>query len=613
MPKVWLSISGILLLCAVLSTGLMPRPQAEAKTVEETLFAVEESAALTVERLRTEFAPTDVAAGPLQDLICYMGYQGILTCDQRKFNPEQPISRGMVAVTLHRMSEGAGEAPLADGTFTDVPPDTWYTEGVNWCAANGIMNGVGNDRFAPERPLSRMQLAALLHRYAAWQGSDTEITGDLSAYSDGYKVSAYAVDGTIWALEHQIFRSIVTDMLRPAMTVSRQQLAVALTGLLSLDGSDPMAAELLNALPECDTRSDAQAHYAEIQAAVDAAAQKYHAVGVQVAVIENGAVTDTFNYGWATKNTDRMTDQHKIRTASISKVVLGMTAMLLREQGTVSLDESIGTYWGFSVKNPAHPNTPITIRSMLTHTSSIFNAGDNEPRTYSHVVSRLRGKGFSSAVPGSMGYWSYNNYAFGVLGMTLELAANKRVDDILKEKLFTAMDIDASYAAGDVRDTDHLVTIYNSSGAVGRSIETQKKIHIANQPGASGTYFAGGLTISAEDLAKLIALLANDGIYEGVRMLSAESIALMEQCAERTAPDGFGQAMPMRQWDDLFGRERIYYHTGSAYGEYNCASYDPASGDGVVVLTTGSSGSKTDHGIYAICSDISAAVYEATK
>lgn len=95
------------------------------------------------------------------------------------------------------------------------------------------------------------------------------------------------------------------------MTVSRQQLVVALTGLLALDGQDAMAAELLHALPEQDTHSAAQARHADIQAVVDAAGAKHHAAGVQVAVIENGVVTDTFNYGWATKNTDPMTSQQK--------------------------------------------------------------------------------------------------------------------------------------------------------------------------------------------------------------------------------------------------------------------------------------------------------------
>ena len=72
---------------------------------------------------------------------------------------------------------------------------------------------------------------------------------------------------------------------------------------------------------------------------------------------------------------------------------------------------------------------------------------------------------------------------------------------------------------------------------------------------------------------------------------------------------GSSQALPLRHWADLYGREEIYYHTGSAYGVYNCASYDPETGDGVVVLTTGAAGSKDQYGIYKVCSELNAYLY----
>lgn len=341
---------------------------------------------------------------------------------------------------------------------------------------------------------------------------------------------------------------------------------------------------------------------------MDAAAKKYNATGVQVAVIEGGEVVDTYACGWATKGSDSMTADHKMRVASISKVIVGMTAQALREEGVIDLDVSIGEYWGMTVQNPAYPNTPITVRTLLSHTSSIFNAGDDVSRAYSAVKSRLAGTGFSRSVPGDIGYWSYNNYAFGVLGMTLELASGCLVDDIMGEHFYSAMDIDASFAAGDIQGTDKLVTLC-SGGTVTRTVATQQNLHNDPTPGATGKYFAGGLTISAADLGKLISLLASDGRYEGVQLLSEESVALMETKNPQAVPGGSYQALPLRYWPSIYGREGVYYHTGSAYGVYNCASYDPATGDGVVVLTVGASGAKDDYGIYKICSEINDFVY----
>jgi CubicO group peptidase (beta-lactamase class C family) len=91
-----------------------------------------------------------------------------------------------------------------------------------------------------------------------------------------------------------------------------------------------------------------------------------------------------------------------------------------------------------------------------------------------------------------------------------------------------------------------LATIYRASGAVGRSVSTSKTLHSPEKPGANGTYFAGGLTTSSYDVAKLIAMLAGDGMYEGVQLMDPESIAIMETYIETPVPGGSYQAHPMR-------------------------------------------------------------------
>jgi len=110
-----------------------------------------------------------------------------------------------------------------------------------------------------------------------------------------------------------------------------------------------------------------------------------------------------------------------------------------------------------------------------------------------------------------------------------------------------------------------------------------------------------------------MALLAGDGVYEGVRLMEAESVAEMEKRIETPTPDGSQQAQPMRYWENLYGRKGIYFHTGSAYGVFNCFCYDPYTGDGVVVLTTGSGGAKDDHSIYKICAAVNNHIYRVIE
>lgn len=555
----------------------------------------------TVRGMEFQDIPAD---SPYYDTACYLTYYGIFQ-PAGEFHPDAAVTRAEVAAALYALSGEKG--PEERRRFADVPQDSWYADAVAWADNSGIMSGISEKNFQPLVPVTRAQLAVALHRAATRIGCPVEGGADLAPFLDYDRVPGYAREALSWAVGNGLYRFCAGNWLQPRIAVSRIQMAQALVGLKSLDG-DPLAAEIFAALPGRRTDSKARVNHAAIQEAVDQAAKKYHATGVQVAVIEDGAVTDTYAYGWATKGSDPMTADHKMRVASISKVVIGITAMLLREDGLIDLDQDISRYWDCTVKNPAHPNTPITIRSMLSHTSSIFNAGDDVSRAYSSVRSRLQGSGFSGSTPGSISSWAYNNYGFSVLGMTLELAGKRTVDSILNEKLYSKMDIDAAYAAGDLQDTRRLVTLY-AGGSVTRSVEKQRGMHCAEKPGSNGTFFAGGLTISATDLGKLVALLAADGKYEGVQLLSPESVELMESRYPQPVPGGSYQALPLRYWPSLYGRPGVYYHTGSAYGVFNCASYDPATGDGVVVLTVGASGAKDEHGIYKVCAEISNEIY----
>lgn len=351
--------------------------------------------------------------------------------------------------------------------------------------------------------------------------------------------------------------------------------------------------------------------HAQIQSDLDSIAKKYNAVGMQVAIVENGQVVGTYAYGWATRKTVPMTTDHKIRVASISKVVVGISAMLLYEDGLIDLEGDIGDVWGVTARNPMFPDHPINIWNILSHTSSIASYEDDVSVEYRRVLNRLP-YSFWSVEPGTMKGRCYNNYAFRVLGMTVELAANKTMDTILDEHLFNTMQIDAAFASGDVDDLSLLATLYEGT-YVRRSVAKQATFHSSDIPGGSGSYFAGGLTISAKDLGKLAALLANDGMYDGQQLMQPETVALMEQCMEQPMRNGAYQAHPMFHVPGLYGREGVYFHTGSGCGVHTCFSYDDATGDGVVILTTGAAGYMNELEISLICDEINTYVYDLLK
>lgn len=301
-----------------------------------------------------------------------------------------------------------------------------------------------------------------------------------------------------------------------------------------------------------------------------------------------------------------MSDAHKLRTASLSKVAVGLSAALLWEEGAVDYDADIGAYWG------VHTWKPVTIRSMLSHTSTLLNS-ESIAWDYQGVKAQLQSaSGYGSGTPGDLKCWSYNNHAFGVLGQTLELASGRYLDDVLKERVLGPLGADCAFAAGDLENPELVTPLYRQN-SLGRSASSVRSVRRWSAPGATGRQFAGGFLSSARDLAKLTALLAGDGCFEGVRLMDAAAVELMESRGDQALPGGTCQALPMRLKFDMYGRERLYYHTGSAYGVYNLLSYDPDTGDGVVVLTMGADGGKDSNGIYAVCGEISQAVYEAVR
>ncbi len=339
------------------------------------------------------------------------------------------------------------------------------------------------------------------------------------------------------------------------------------------------------------------------QSYIEAAAKRAGAVGVQVAVIENGVVTDKYNYGYATRTTMPMNEDIKIRAASISKVVLAMGALRLQEAGNVLFTDSIGKYWQTSIPKA------VSLEHLFTHTSTLMalSYSANKETTRAQIS---RAANYGSGNPGEAKRWYYNNYAIGIAGSTLELAAGRNIDAIMSESFFDPLGIDASFFSGDIDSKDKLATLYSAADGVSRSVETQLAIH-GGEPGTNTAYFAGGITISAKDMAKMVAILANDGTYDGVRYLTPESVALMERMYFTISADGgkFEQCMPMRHKAGLYGQNELFYHTGNAYGVLSLVSYNPETRNGVVVITTGASDARDSQGIYDICGRITKFLY----
>ena len=114
------------------------------------------------------------------------------------FSPEGTTSRAMIATILWRLSGN----PAAGGTpsFADVSAGSWYAQAVAWAAGAGIVTGYGDGTFAPDRAITREELAVMLYRFAQSRGMVMTAPERLSGYPDSDSVSAYAADAMNWAV-----------------------------------------------------------------------------------------------------------------------------------------------------------------------------------------------------------------------------------------------------------------------------------------------------------------------------------------------------------------------------------------------------------------------------
>ena len=141
-------------------------------------------------------AYTDIPTDWAKEGICFVIENGLMVgTTSTTFAPKDTLTRAMLVTVLYRMA--GSPAVDAPSGFTDVADGQWYSDAIAWAAANGIVNGVGGNKFAPSEPVTREQLAAIFFRYAKAEAPEADV---LSGYPDAESVSTYARDAMAWAV-----------------------------------------------------------------------------------------------------------------------------------------------------------------------------------------------------------------------------------------------------------------------------------------------------------------------------------------------------------------------------------------------------------------------------
>ena len=165
------------------------------------------------------------------DAIQYVYGEGLMAgTSGSTFSPEGTTTRGQIVTILWRLSGSPVVNYLMD--FDDVDPAAYYAEAIRWATSEGIAGGYGGGVFGPDDPITREQLAVMLHRYAQHQGCDVSIGEDTNilSYADAFDVSEYAVSALQWACGAGIISGTGDgSTLTPQGEATRAQAAVMLT------------------------------------------------------------------------------------------------------------------------------------------------------------------------------------------------------------------------------------------------------------------------------------------------------------------------------------------------------------------------------------------------
>jgi CubicO group peptidase (beta-lactamase class C family) len=288
------------------------------------------------------------------------------------------------------------------------------------------------------------------------------------------------------------------------------------------------------------------------------------------------------------------------RIASQTKALVSVATMVLQERGVLNIKDKVSRFIpefaelevatvdesGALVLNKAQRE--ITIRDLLTHTSG-FSYGSNISASHWEkagiqgwyfadrsepmlpIVTRMASLPLD-AQPGEKWLYGYNT---DILGAVLEVASGQSLEALLDELILDPLDMNDTHFFLPREKSDRLAVVYTPSenGQVVRSPQ-------AGTMNAQGHYVSGprkafsggaGLLSTAEDYAKFLQMLLNNGKYGKKRILSRKSVELMvtDHLGDTPYREGSGFGLGFRIIEDLgvngeLGSEGMY-RWGGAY------------------------------------------------
>ena len=262
------------------------------------------------------------------------------------------------------------------------------------------------------------------------------------------------------------------------------------------------------------------------------------------------------SFGWENLEQEiPMREDAVMNIGSVSKTITATAVMQLWEKNLLSLDSDVSDYLPLKIRNPNFPELPITIRQLLTHTSSIidgpayggsYQCGDPQislEHWIRHYFTRKgdffnRKENFLSKEPGKSR--KYSNVGFGLLGYIVQKVSGQSFNNYCKQNIFDPLRMTKTgWFLSEIEIENHVVPyVYVTkenrdflANDFSKLFPNEKEFLLNNNIAAClysfPNYPDGLLRTSVEDLSHFMTAMMNEGMFQGVSILRSTTIDTM--------------------------------------------------------------------------------------
>ena len=322
----------------------------------------------------------------------------------------------------------------------------------------------------------------------------------------------------------------------------------------------------------------------------------YQAIGASVVAVKENEVCYHHTFGYNPDYNDTtlrkpIPDDGIFWLASVSKSFVSTAIMQLMEKNSLELDDDINKYLKFKYRNPNFPETPITVRMLLSHRSSI---NDKHYGWNLDMMQSEDGKeyveSFNDYRPGTK--FAYCNLNYSLLGAVIENVTKMRFDKYINENICKPLGMNASYDLTSI-DSTKLVRSLRFDKKKKRFVKNKTVYsyeYIRNklqgyQLGLSTASFSppGGMKMSIKDLTTWMLVHMNYGSWKGQRIVSKESELAMWAQQGEDSNQGFG----FSHYDRIVKGVSFTGMTGGSHGINSVVFFNPERKFGFVIITNG--------------------------